>query len=217
MHHVAMVSQGFAQFGGQHTAAAVGGVTDNTYPHLLTLRELQNPRQLVQAKVLNGTLPEGPELPGSPGCDVELTELLKAECLFLGFKYRPMPKKLLFTLLFVLLLGGAAAYLYVKVPYAEGTRSGRLMDLSGPAGWPKHWNGQLRSVPVAGLSGLAGGGTFSFFVRRQSLADSLSKLLGTQLVLHYRTFSGHLPLHGGSRHEVDRILFENTEGPVQGR
>lgn len=128
-----------------------------------------------------------------------------------------MRKKLLFILLFLLLLGGAVAYLYVKLPFAEGTRSGQLMDLSGPAGWPQHWTGQLRSVPVRGLTGPAGGGTFSFFVRRPSLADSLSKLLGTQLVLHYRTFIGRFPWEGGSRHEVDRILFENTDLPAQGR
>ena len=128
-----------------------------------------------------------------------------------------MRKKLLFTLLFLLLLGGAAAYLYLKVPIAEGTRSGRLTDLSGPSGWPAHWTGHLRPASAAGLEGIPGGGSFSFFVRRPSLADSLSRLLGTRLVLHYRTFSGRFPWQGGSRHEADRILFESADLPVQGR
>lgn len=127
-----------------------------------------------------------------------------------------MRKKLLFTLLFLLVLGGLAGYVYINVPLAEGTRSGRLLELSGSSGWPRHWIGRMQSVPLPGMVQAGpSSSSFTFYVKRPSLADSLKSHLGDQLVLHYRTYSGCLPWQGGVPREVDRILFSST--PDQGR
>ena len=119
-----------------------------------------------------------------------------------------MNKFLLLLVSVLMVTLSAFFYLRFYFPYSEGNKSGLLIQLVRKGYIFKTYEGQLiQASPPAGMNTSKGSVAFSFSVLRPALADSLMKLGGKMLILHYQQYNGALPWRGQSKDVVDKIVL----------
>lgn len=119
-----------------------------------------------------------------------------------------MRKFLVLTLLVVIISLGLFTYWRFYHPFAEGNKSGLLVQFMLKGYVFKTYEGEmiqagLRSYPNMPVATR----DFRFSVAEEAVADSLMKCEGKELVLHYREYFGRLPWRGHTKYVVDKILF----------
>lgn len=104
--------------------------------------------------------------------------------------------------LFTIYLFFATAY-----TYSDGNRAGRLIKFSHKGYVFKTYEGDLN---LGGVNSTNGGilinNMWQFSVHDKTVADSLSKLEGHDITLHYEEKMHALPWRGDSRYIVDKII-----------
>ncbi|MEP6584250.1 MAG: hypothetical protein ABJA90_08280 [Ginsengibacter sp.] len=91
--------------------------------------------------------------------------------------------------------------------YSEGNRAGHLIKFSHKGYVFKTWEGELN---LGGINTVNGGvlinNIWLFSVADASVADSLSKLEGKDISLHYKEKLATLPWRGDSKYIVDKVV-----------
>jgi len=116
-------------------------------------------------------------------------------------------KKFLGWTISIVVLGLILYFLFATVyTYSDGNRAGRLIKFSHKGYIFKTYEGELN---LGGINTTSGGilinNMWQFSVEDKSVADSLSKLEGKDLTLHYKEKIRALPWRGDSKYIVDKI------------
>ena len=92
--------------------------------------------------------------------------------------------------------------------YSEGNRAGRLIKFSKQGFMFKTYEGEmnLSGVTNAANNSMMMNYMWDFSVDDQSVADSLLKLEGKDISVHYKQKIGKLPWRGDTKYIVDRIV-----------
>ena len=116
-------------------------------------------------------------------------------------------KKFLFWSLAILLIA-LAVFIYWKYSftYSEGNRAGLLQKFSYKGTIFKTYEGELILSSVKSNQNVSlASEKFYFSVPNKELAESLLKLEGTMVVLHYKAKNGILPWRGETIYLVDSV------------
>ncbi len=117
-------------------------------------------------------------------------------------------KKFMIIALAVLVVGfGAFFAIRFYYPFGEGVKTGELNYVVYKGVMFKTYEGKLiqsgfRTTADAGIAS----NEFVFSIRDAALADSLMRMGGSIVELHYREYFGALPWRGYSKYIVDRVL-----------
>ncbi|MEP7252676.1 MAG: hypothetical protein ABI683_09860 [Ginsengibacter sp.] len=116
-------------------------------------------------------------------------------------------KKILFWFISVVVIILAIFILInVTFTYSEGNRAGRLIKFSHKGYLFKTYEGELN---LGGVNTTNGGilvnNMWLFSVTDQVVADSLGRLEGKDVSLHYKEKMSTLPWRGDTRYIVDRV------------
>ena len=108
----------------------------------------------------------------------------------------------------IIFIGLVVYFLFATVyTYSEGNRAGRLIKFSHKGYLFKSYEGELN---LGGINTTNGGvlinNMWEFSVTIKSVADSLSKLEGKDVTLHYKEKMHALPWRGDSRYIVDKVI-----------
>ena len=124
--------------------------------------------------------------------------------------------KRIVIIVIVVLVAGLAAFLAVRFyyPFGEGVKTGELNYVVYKGVMFKTYEGKLiqsgfRTTEESGIAS----NEFVFSIRDALLADSLMRLGGSVVELHYKEYFGALPWRGYSKFIVDDILSV-TSGSV---
>lgn len=129
---------------------------------------------------------------------------------------------ILISLGLLLILGGWMYYRYWFV-YSDGTRVGILQKFSKKGTVFKTYEGEMILRGMGNKKTTSGNFTsnnFLFSVTDEDLADSLQKLQGMELELHYENYNNSLPWRGDNYSEedgqyvVDRLIKIKNENPA---
>jgi hypothetical protein len=92
--------------------------------------------------------------------------------------------------------------------YSEGNRVGRLIKFSKQGFIFKTYEGEMNlgGVTNAANNSMMMNYMWDFSVDDQSVADSLLKLEGKDISVHYKQKIGKLPWRGDTKYIVDRIV-----------
>lgn len=129
---------------------------------------------------------------------------------------------ILISLGLLLILGGWMYYSYWFV-YSDGTRVGILQKFSKKGTVFKTYEGEMILRGMGNKKTASGNFTsnnFLFSVSDEALADSLQKLQGMELELHYENYNNSLPWRGDNYNEedgqyvVDRLIKIKNENPA---
>ena len=117
-------------------------------------------------------------------------------------------KKFLVWAIFILILCLVVYFLIATVyTYSDGNRAGRLIKFSHKGYIFKTYEGELN---LGGINTTNGGvlinNMWEFSVEGKEVADSLSKLEGRDVTLHYKEKMTALPWRGESKYIVDKII-----------
>ncbi len=117
-------------------------------------------------------------------------------------------KKLLGWTVLILLHCISLYFLIITIyTYNYGNRVGRLIKLSNKGYIFKTYEGELN---LGGINTTNGGvlinNMWEFSVEGKSVADSLSKLEGRDVTLHYKEKMNALPWRGESKYIVDKVI-----------
>lgn len=102
-----------------------------------------------------------------------------------------------------------AVYIFINVSYtySDGNRAGRLMKFSHKGYIFKTYEGELN---LGGINATNGGvlinNIWLFSVVDKSVADSLLKLEGRDINVHYNQKISTLPWRGESEYIVDKVI-----------
>jgi hypothetical protein len=95
----------------------------------------------------------------------------------------------------------------VTFTYSEGNRAGRLIKFSHKGYLFKTYEGEMN---LGGINSVNGGvlvnNMWLFSVTDNAVADSLSKLEGKDISLHYKEKMATLPWRGDTKYIVDRVM-----------
>ena len=95
----------------------------------------------------------------------------------------------------------------VTFTYSEGNRAGRLIKFSHKGYLFKTYEGELN---LGGINTVNGGmlvnNMWLFSVTDNAVADSLSRLEGKDIRLHYKEKMATLPWRGDTKYIVDRVI-----------
>ena len=100
-------------------------------------------------------------------------------------------------------------YIFINVTftYSEGNRAGRLIKFSHKGYLFKTYEGELN---LGGINSVNGGvlvnNMWDFSVTDKTVADSLLKLEGRDINLHYKEKMSALFWRGDTRYIVDRVV-----------
>ena len=100
-------------------------------------------------------------------------------------------------------------YIYINVSftYSEGNRAGRLIKFSHKGYLFKTYEGELN---LGGINSVNGGvlvnNMWNFSVTDKTVADSLLKLEGRDINLHYKEKLSTLFWRGDTRYIVDKVI-----------
>ena len=98
-------------------------------------------------------------------------------------------------------------FINVTFTYSEGNRAGRLIKFSHKGYLFKTYEGELN---LGGINAVNGGvlvnNMWLFSVSDVAVADSLSKLEGKDISLHYKEKMATLPWRGDTKYIVDRVM-----------
>ncbi len=117
-------------------------------------------------------------------------------------------KKFVIIAISVLVVGfGAFFAVRFYYPFGEGVKTGELNYVVYKGVMFKTYEGKLiqSGFRTTAASGIASN-EFEFSIRDAALADSLMRLGGSVVELHYREYFGALPWRGYSKFIVDRVL-----------
>ena len=116
-------------------------------------------------------------------------------------------KKFLWRLFFILLLSGALVfYWHYYFIYDEGNREGILFKFSDKGNIFKTYEGEIVQPGLrSAQAGSINTNNFFFSVINKKLADSLVKITGKNVLVHYNKYHGSLPWRG------DNYNAENQE------
>jgi hypothetical protein len=119
-----------------------------------------------------------------------------------------MARKFLITTIVIIILAGAAFFaVRFYYPFGEGVKTGELNFVVYKGVIFKTYEGKLIQ---SGFRTTAGSGIasneFEFSIADQAIADSLMRMGGNVVELHYKEFFGALPWRGFSKFIVDDIL-----------
>jgi hypothetical protein len=92
--------------------------------------------------------------------------------------------------------------------YSEGNRAGRLIKFSKQGFMFKTYEGEMNlgGVTNAANNSMMMNYMWDFSVTNQSVADSLLKLEGKEISVHYKEKMAKLPWRGDTKYIVDRIV-----------
>jgi hypothetical protein len=92
--------------------------------------------------------------------------------------------------------------------YSEGNRAGRLIKFSKQGFMFKTYEGEMNlgGVTNAANNSMMMNYMWDFSVTDQSVADSLLKLEGKEISVHYKEKMAKLPWRGDTKYIVDRIV-----------
>jgi hypothetical protein len=117
--------------------------------------------------------------------------------------------KRIFYLVLALAVVGFAAFFWVRFyyPFGEGVKTGELNYVVYKGVVFKTYEGKLiqsgfRTTASAGIAS----NEFVFSVSDKAIADTLMRMGGNIVELHYKEFFGALPWRGYSKYIVDDIL-----------
>ncbi len=102
-----------------------------------------------------------------------------------------------------------AIFIFINVTftYSEGNRAGRLIKFSSKGYFFKTYEGELN---LGGINTVNGGvlvnNMWLFSVADDAVADSLSKLEGKDISVHYKEKMATLPWRGDTKYIVDRVM-----------
>jgi hypothetical protein len=102
-----------------------------------------------------------------------------------------------------------AIYILLNVfyTYSDGNRAGRLIKFSHKGYVFKTYEGEMN---LGGINATNGGvlinNMWQFSVSDKSVADSLSRLEGKDITVHYEEKMSTLPWRGESRYIVDKVV-----------
>ena len=102
-----------------------------------------------------------------------------------------------------------AIFIFVNVTftYSEGNRAGRLIKFSSKGYLFKTYEGELN---LGGINTVNGGvlvnNMWLFSVIDDAVADSLSRLEGKDISVHYKEKMATLPWRGDTKYIVDRVM-----------
>ncbi len=95
----------------------------------------------------------------------------------------------------------------VTFTYSEGNRAGRLIKFSHKGYLFKTYEGEMN---LGGINSVNGGvlvnNMWLFSVTDNAVADSLGKLEGKDISLHYKEKMATLPWRGDTKYIVDRVM-----------
>ncbi len=117
-------------------------------------------------------------------------------------------RKFLFWLIAIIVIF-LAVYTFINVSYtySDGNRAGRLIKFSHKGYVFKTYEGELN---LGGINATNGGvminNMWQFSVADKSVADTLSKLEGKDISLHYNEKISTLPWRGESKYIVDKVV-----------
>ena len=115
-------------------------------------------------------------------------------------------KKWLFILLAVVIAGLGITYLIFNYTYSEGSRAGVLIKFSKKGYVFKTYEGELNIGGMGNIPNTAQvNSMWGFSVRDNSVADSLMKLEGKKVSLHYKEVIKNLVWDGETKYFVDGV------------
>ncbi len=113
-----------------------------------------------------------------------------------------------YTWAIIILLLVFAGFIYGKYyfTYSEGERTGILQKFSYRGQIFKTWEGEMILSSVTSSQNVAlASEKFLFSVTDKEVADSLSKLTGNPVTVHYRQKNGKLMWRGDTEYFVDKV------------
>ncbi len=114
------------------------------------------------------------------------------------------------TLLVLVVVLGAFFAIRFYYPFGEGIRTGELNYVVYKGVLFKTYEGKMIQSGFHTNTGGRNGGILSnefvFSVRDRAVADTLMRMGGSQVELHYKEYFGALPWRGHSKYIVDRIM-----------
>jgi hypothetical protein len=117
-----------------------------------------------------------------------------------------MMKKFLWILLFILVIASVIMYFVFNYTYSEGSRAGVLIKFSRKGYLFKTYEGELN---LGGVGNIPNTAQFNqiwvFSVNDGSVADTLMKLEGHKVALHYREIVKAMPWKGETNHFVTGV------------
>jgi hypothetical protein len=118
-----------------------------------------------------------------------------------------MKKILAITLGIILLLVILFTIANVTFTYSEGSRAGRLIKFASQGYFFKTYEGEIN---LGGVTNATNGNMmmnymWDFSVEDKAVADSLSKLEGRDIRVHYKEKLSKLPWRGDTKYIVDRV------------
>jgi hypothetical protein len=117
-------------------------------------------------------------------------------------------RKVLLILLALVIVGFGVTYLIFNFTYSEGNRAGMLIKFSKKGYIFKTHEGEL-NIGGGGMGNITQTPQFNqmwtFSVRNNAIADSLMKLEGKKVSLHYREVIKNLPWDGETKYFVDGV------------
>lgn len=130
--------------------------------------------------------------------------------------------KVLLTVILALAVA-VAGFVYFKFyfVFGEGVKSGELNQFALKGYVFKTYEGRLiqsgfRGGDNSGSGSAIASYVFEFSVENPAVADSLMRLSGKTVELHYKEYLGALPWRGMEKHVVDRIVsVSNYDAPGQ--
>ena len=119
-----------------------------------------------------------------------------------------MKKFLLTSLGIVLVFAVLFIVANTTFTYSEGSRAGRLIKFSSNGYVFKTYEGEIN---LGGVTNAANGSMmmnymWDFSVNDQSVADTLLKLEGREISVHYKQKMGKLPWRGDTKYIVDKVV-----------
>ena len=118
-----------------------------------------------------------------------------------------MRKFLFWIVAIIVIFLGIYIFINVSYTYSDGNRAGRLMKFSHKGFVFKTYEGELN---LGGINTTNGGvlinNIWVFSVVDKNVADSLSKLEGRDISVHYEEKVSTLPWRGDSKYIVDKVV-----------
>lgn len=119
---------------------------------------------------------------------------------------KSLGKRIALILLGVIVVGLAVTYFVFNFTYSEGNRAGVLIKFSKKGYVFKTYEGELNIGGMGNIPNTAQlNQIWDFSSRDNAVADSLMKLEGKKVSLHYREVIKNLPWDGETKYFVDAV------------
>jgi hypothetical protein len=120
-------------------------------------------------------------------------------------------RKILLITLTVLILVTVITFLIFNYTYSEGSRAGVVIKFSKRGYVLKTYEGELNMGGMGNLPQTAQMNLiWNFSVRDNAVADTLMKLEGRKVSLHYKEVIKNMPWQGDTKHFVDQVSVINN-------